>query len=83
MTIPIVPSKSPVRLDPLDLDPLVVLERQEKRLTALLYAVVKYRTLLHEQVRQLRVGADPRLVRAGVEQLDYLRRDLKKWARQV
>ena len=72
-----------VRVDPLDTDPLAQMEVQYARLSELLSQVVKYRTALWDQLRYLRAGTDPRLIRAAIEQWEHVLRNVKKLAREL
>ncbi len=68
------------RIDPLDTDLLVALEERDQRLYAIVSKATRYRKILTDQVKRLRMGDDPQLVRSLLTRWDTLIREIKRLA---
>ncbi len=68
------------RIDPLDTDLLVALEERDQRLYAIVSKATRYRKILTDQVKRLRMGDDPQLVRNLLTRWDTLIREIKRLA---
>src|SRR5712691_11478315 len=70
-------------IDELDTDLLATLEERDKRLYAILSKTTRYRNILMGEIKRLRAGSAPEVVRALIGQWDYLRRDIKRLAQDL
>jgi transposase len=59
---------------------LELLETRDRRLYALVSAVTRYRSILEEQVRLLRAGKDPSIVRGALSRWQNILQDIKEIA---
>jgi hypothetical protein len=64
--------------DPLDADLLGALEERDQRLYAIMSKATRYRRILTEQVKRLRMGDDPQLARGMLTRWDPLLRELER-----
>ncbi len=71
------------RLDPLDTDLLATLEERDRRLYAIVSRITRYRNILNEQVKRLRAGEAPEVVRTVMGQRDTLLREIRRLSRDV
>jgi hypothetical protein len=67
-------------IDPLDTDLLEPLEERDKRLYAIVSKAIRYRGILSEEVKRLRIGGDPEVVRAMLARWDTLIREIQRLA---
>lgn len=67
-------------IDPLDTDLLAALEERDRRLYAILNKATRYRNLLSDQIKRLRAGDAPELVRAMLARWDTILREVKRLA---
>ena len=67
-------------IDPLDTDLLEPLEERDHRLYAIVSKATRYRTLLAEQTKALRIGNDPEVVRALLGRWEPLIREIQRLA---
>src|SRR5437867_5420591 len=70
-------------IDELDTDLLATLEERDKRLYAILSKTTRYRNILTGEIKRLRAGSAPELIRALMAQWDHLRRDIKRLAQDL
>ena len=70
-------------IDELDIDLLATLEERDKRLYAILSKTTRYRSILTGEIKRLRAGSAPEVVRALVGQWDYLRREIKRLSQDL
>lgn len=70
-------------IDELDIDLLATLEERDKRLYAILSKTTRYRNILTGEIKRLRAGSAPEVVRALIGQWDHLRRDIKRLAQDL
>jgi hypothetical protein len=70
-------------IDELDTDLLATLEERDRRLYAILSKTTRYRNILTGEIKRLRAGSAPEVVRALVAQWDHLRRDIKRLAQDL
>jgi uncharacterized protein YutE (UPF0331/DUF86 family) len=63
-------------IDELDTDLLTTLEELDKRLYAVLSKTTRYRNILGHEIRRLRSGSAPEVVRASLLQWEPLRREI-------
>jgi hypothetical protein len=70
-------------IDELDIDLLATLEERDKRLYAILSKTTRYRNILTGEIKRLRAGSAPEVVRALIGQWDHLRRDVKRLAQDL
>jgi len=70
-------------IDPLDADLLEPLEVRAQRLYAIVSKATRYRTILAEQVKALRIGNDPEVVRALLARWDPLIREIRRLAAEL
>jgi hypothetical protein len=68
------------RIDPLDTDLLGTLEERDQRLYAIVSKAMRYRGILTEQVKRLRMGDDPQLVRSMLTRWDTMLREIQRLA---
>jgi uncharacterized protein YutE (UPF0331/DUF86 family) len=68
-------------IDELDTDLLTTLEELDKRLYAVLSKTTRYRNILGHEIKRLRSGSAPELVRAILLQWEPLRREIIRLAR--
>lgn len=71
------------RLDPLDLDYTADLADRDARLAALVGKLYRYRSILRYELRRLRAGEEPALVRGALERWAHVLRDAKRLAREL
>ncbi len=64
----------------LDTDLLTTLEELDKRLYAVLSKTTRYRNILGHEIKRLRSGSAPEVVRALLLQWEPLRREIKRLA---
>jgi len=79
-------SAAPTRhrtIDELDTDLLATLEERDRRLYAILSKTTRYRNILTGEIKHLRAGSAPELIRALMAQWDHLRRDIKRLAQDL
>ena len=67
-------------IDELDTDLLTTLEELDKRLYAVLSRTTRYRNILGHEIRRLRSGSAPEMVRASLLQWEPLRREIIRLA---
>jgi hypothetical protein len=65
-------------IDELDSDLLTTLEERDKRLYAILSKTTRYRNVLGDEIKHLRSGSPPEVVRAHLAQWELLRREIKR-----
>ena len=65
-------------IDELDTDLLAILEERDRRLYAILSKTTRYRNILAGEIKRLRGGSAPEVVRALIGQWDHLRREIKR-----
>ena len=63
-------------IDELDTDLLTTLEELDKRLYAILSKTTRYRNILGHELKRLRSGSAPEVVRANLLQWEPLRREI-------
>ena len=68
-------------IDELDTDLLTTLEELDKRLYAMLSKTTRYRNILGHEIKRLRSGSAPEVVRAALLQWEPLRREIIQLAR--
>jgi hypothetical protein len=71
------------RLDELDIHLLTTLEERQDRLYAILSKTTRYRNILGDEIKQLRAGGAPEMIRPLVDQWDHLRREIKRLAQEL
>jgi len=71
-------STRPRSIDELDTDLLAILEERDRRLYAILSKTTRYRNILGSEIKRLRAGSAPEVVRALIGQWDHLRREIKR-----
>jgi uncharacterized protein YutE (UPF0331/DUF86 family) len=67
-------------IDELDTDLLTTLEELDKRLYAVLSKTTRYRNILRHEIKRLRSGSAPEVVRANLLQWEPLRREIIRLA---
>ncbi len=67
-------------IDELDTDLLTTLEELDERLYAVLSKTIRYRNILGHEIRRLRSGSAPEVVRANLLQWEPLRREIIRLA---
>jgi hypothetical protein len=67
-------------IDELDTDLLTTLEELDKRLYAVLSKTTRYRNILGHEIKRLRFGSAPEVVRASLLQWESLRREIIRLA---
>ncbi len=67
-------------IDELDTDLLTTLEELDKRLYAVLSKTTRYRNILGHELKRLRSGSAPEVVRANLLQWEPLRREIIRLA---
>jgi len=67
-------------IDELDTDLLTTLEELDKRLYAVLSKTTRYRNILGHELKRLRSGSAPEVVRANLLQWESLRREIIRLA---
>jgi hypothetical protein len=67
-------------IDELDTDLLTTLEERDKRLYAVLSKTTRYRNILGHEIKRLRSGSAPEVVRAVLLQWEPLRREIIRLA---
>jgi uncharacterized protein YutE (UPF0331/DUF86 family) len=70
-------------IDELDTDLLTTLEELDKRLYAVLSKATRYRNILGHEIRRLRSGSAPEMVRAMLLQWEPLRREIMRLAHDL
>jgi uncharacterized protein YutE (UPF0331/DUF86 family) len=70
-------------LDELDTDLLTTLEELDKRLYAMLSKTTRYRNILGHEIKRLRSGSAPEVVRAILLQWEPLRREIRRLAHDL
>ena len=70
-------------IDELDTDLLTTLEELDKRLYAVLSKTTRYRNILGHEIKRLRSGSAPEMVRALLLQWEPLRREIKRLAHDL
>ena len=70
-------------IDELDTDLLTTLEELDKRLYAVLSKTTRYRNILGHEIKLLRSGSAPEVVRALLLQWEPLRREIKRLSKDV
>jgi hypothetical protein len=68
------------RIDPLDTDLLGALEERDRHLYAIVSRATRYRRILTEQVKQLRMEDDPQFVRGLLTRWDTILREIQRLA---
>jgi hypothetical protein len=71
------------KIDALDTHLLTNLEEQHDRLYAILSKTTRYRNILSGEIKKLRTGSAPEMVRPLVAQWDHLRREIKRLAQEL
>ena len=70
-------------IDELDTDLLTNLEELDKRLYAVMSKTTRYRNILGHEIKRLRSGRAPEVVRALLLQWEPLRREIKRLAQDL
>ena len=70
-------------LDELDIHLLTNLEERDDRLYAILSKTTRYRNILGGEIKKLRAGSAPEMIRPLVAQWDHLRREIKRLAQEL
>ena len=70
-------------LDALDVHLLTNLEERDDRLYAILSKTTRYRNILGGEIKKLRAGSAPEMIRPLVAQWDHLRREIKRLAQEL
>ena len=70
-------------LDELDVHLLTNLEERDDRLYAILSKTTRYRNILGGEIKKLRSGSAPEMIRPLVAQWDHLRREIKRLAQEL
>jgi uncharacterized protein YutE (UPF0331/DUF86 family) len=70
-------------IDELDTDLLTTLEELDKRLYAMLSKTTRYRNILGHEIKRLRSGSAPEVVRAILLQWEPLRREIRRLAQDL
>jgi hypothetical protein len=70
-------------IDELDTDLLTTLEELDKRLYAVLSQTTRYRNILGYEIKRLRSGRAPEVVRALLLQWEPLHREIKRLAHDL
>ena len=70
-------------IDELDTDLLTTLEELDKRLYAVMSKTTRYRNILGHEIKRLRSGRAPEVVRALLLQWEPLRREIKRLAQDL
>jgi seryl-tRNA synthetase len=70
-------------IDELDVDLLATLEERQDRLYAILSTTTRYRNILSGEIKQLRAGRAPGMVRPLVAEWEHLRREIKRLAQEL
>jgi uncharacterized protein YutE (UPF0331/DUF86 family) len=70
-------------IDELDTDLLTTLEELDKRLYAMLSKTTRYRNILGHEIKRLRSGSAPEVVRAILLQWEPLRREIRRLAHDL
>jgi len=70
-------------IDELDTHLLTSLEERQDRLYAILSKTTRYRNILAGEVKKLRSGSSPEMIRPLVAQWDHLRREIKRLAQEL
>ncbi len=68
------------RIDPLDTDLLGALEERDRRLYAIVSKATRYRRILADQVKRLRMEDDPQFVRGLLTRWDTILREIRRLA---
>ena len=71
------------RIDELDSDFLAGLEERGARLYAILSKTTRYRNILDDEIKHLRAGSAPEVIRAVLAQWEPLRREIKRLAQDL
>lgn len=70
-------------IDELDTDLLTTLEELDKRLYAVVSTTTRYRNILSYEIKRLRSGRAPEVVRALLLQWEPLHREIKRLAHDL
>jgi len=70
-------------IDELDSDFLAGLEERDRRLYAILSKTIRYRNILDNEIKHLRAGSAPEVIRAFLAQWEPLRREIKRLAQDL
>jgi len=70
-------------IDELDSDFLTGLEERDRRLYAILSKSTRYRNILDNEIKHLRAGSAPEVIRAILAQWEPLRREIKRLAQDL
>ncbi len=70
-------------MDELDIHLLTNLEERDDRLYAILSKTTRYRNILGGEIKKLRAGSAPEMIRPLVAQWDHLRREIKRLAQEL
>ncbi len=68
------------RIDPLDTDLLEAMKERDQRLYAIVSKATRYRRILTDQVKRLRMGDDPQLARSTLTRWDAILREIQRLA---
>jgi len=71
------------KIDELDSDFLAGLEERDRRLYAILSKTTRYRNILDNEIKHLRAGSAPEVIRAFLVQWEPLRREIKRLAQDL
>ncbi|PYM76108.1 MAG: hypothetical protein DME10_01915 [Candidatus Rokuibacteriota bacterium] len=71
------------KIDELDSDFLAGLEERDRRLYAILSKTTRYRNILDNEIKHLRAGSAPEVIRAFLAQWEPLRREIKRLAQDL
>lgn len=70
-------------MNELDIHLLTNLEERHDRLYAILSKTTRYRNILGGEIKKLRAGSAPEMIRPLVAQWDHLRREIKRLAQEL
>ncbi len=70
-------------MDELDIHLLTNLEERHDRLYAILSKTTRYRNILDNEIKHLRAGSAPEVIRAFLAQWEPLRREIKRLAQDL
>jgi hypothetical protein len=71
------------KIDELDVHLLTHLEERQDRLYAILSKTTRYRNILGGEIKRLRAGSAPEMIRPLVAHWDHLRREIKRLAQEL
>jgi hypothetical protein len=71
------------KIDELDIHLLTQLEERQDRLYAILSKTTRYRNILGGEIKRLRAGSAPEMIRPLIANWDHLRREIKRLAQEL